>query len=385
MCNFHESVAILAATDPSTGKIHAGHKAVIRVALSRYWASRYVEGAENVDGYNYYPLATTEQQSAFERSGLKRSAADIAVEEAQGIAFLRGRVAELSKSQDLSAKGLGLPVSTAREPFMDLAIEHIYEGNPRGQFNVIERVDRNDLQPLHRAVAALHADSKTSAVLERLVQGKICTLYSEAPGRVNKSLVEAYERLPERVKAVSSRLAQYGGNIVLGGFSGIIGHGLHYASVLGVGVAAGTASSLNMTLSGVFLLASYGGWHQAFGGQYKATKEKLSAFVVQAALTAAVAVGGQHFLSHDHMSSEKAQWYQSLPPEMQESLLDSANLTYAALPTDLRQRLEEMADKEGIPPSIYLLTCSGDDPVSRDIAAFMAIAQPSAAPLPAGP
>ena len=383
MCNFHESVAVLAATDPTTGKVHAGHKAVIRVALSRYWASSYVEGAENVDGYNFYPLATSDQQSAFERSGLKRPISEVQAEEKGAISFLRSRISELAKHLDLSPKALSLPIATAREPFIDLAIDHIYAGDPKAGLEIVSNVKRDDLKPLHAAVSALHADPQTSHVLERLVQGKICTLYSEAPQKVNKSLVEAYEKLPERVKAVSASLAKYGGSVVLGGFSGIVGHSIHYASVLGAGLAAGTASSANLALSGAFLLASYGGWHQAFGGQYLAAKEKIGAFAVQAALTFAVAVGVQQFLPHDHMSSERAEWYQSLPPEMKESILEGANRTYNDLPPDLRRRLDEVAKKEGIPASVFLLTCGGNDPVSQDITAYIASKQAQTNPAPA--
>jgi hypothetical protein len=371
MCNFHESVAVSAATDPLTGKVHAGHRAVIRVALSRYWASNYVDGAENVDGYNFYPLATRDQQLAFERSGLKRPLAEVQQEEIGALDYLRTRISELEKHQDLSPKALALPLPTAREAFMDMAIDHIYEGDPKIGLQIVSRVDRNDLKPLHAAVSDMHSDPKTSHILERLVQGKICTLYSEAPQRVNKSLMSAYEGLPERVKDVSGSVAKYGGNVVLGGFSGMIGHGIHYASVLGAGVAAGTASSVNLALSGVFLLASYGGWHQAFGGQYKSAKDKAGAFAVQAALAFVVATGAQQFISHDHMSSEKAEWYQSLPPKMKESLLSDSNQTYKLLPTDLRQRLDDAAEKEGIPPGIFLIICGGNDPITRDINAYM--------------
>jgi|GEM_PF-2071240 len=371
MCNFHESVAVQAATDPITGRMHAGHKAVIRVALSRYWASRYVEGAENVDGYNFYPLATRVQQEAFAASGLNRPLSEISAMEQEHLSFLRERILELSRRMDLSENALRLPLKPAREAFMDLAIDQIYEGDPKGDFRVVRTVSRDDLVPLHHAVSALHADAKTSSVLEKLVQGRICTLYTEAPQKVYKPLVDAYEGLPESVKTASSNMAKYGGNILLGGFSGIVGHGVHYGSVLGAGVAAGSASSLNMALSGVFLLASYGGWRELFGGKYRAVKENVSAFAIQGALTLAVAVGAQQFLEHDHMKSEKARWYESLTPEMREAFLSDANRTYASLPSNLRERLDDAAQDEGLPPAVFLLICSGGDPVSRDINTYL--------------
>ncbi len=371
MCNFHESVAVSAATDPSTGKVHAGHRAVIRVALSRYWASSYVEGAENVDGYNFYPLATADQQAAFERSGLKRPLDEVQTEEEGAIEFLRARISKIAEYLDLSPKALALPVATAREPFMDYAIDRIYEGDPKAGLAIVQTV-AGDLRPLHAAVSALHADPQTSQMLERLVQGKICTLYTQAPEKVNRALVETYESLPERVKAASASLAKYGGNILLGGFSGIIGHGIHYASVLGAGMASGIASNANIALSGAFLLASYGGWHRIFGGQYQGARQQLNAFAVQAGLTMAIAFGAQSFLEHDHMNSEKAQWYASLDPETREMMLSGPTQTYNALPTDLRTKLEEAAREEGIPPSVYILICSGDDPLATEINAFMA-------------
>ncbi len=370
MCNFHESVAVKAATDDN-GKIHAGYRTVIRVALSRFWAERYVEGGESVNGYNPYPLATQEQQAAFERSGLKKPLAEIEKKQSDGITFLLEKLAIIEQTQDLTAKALKLPVATAREAFIDMAIAAFYEGDPKGDFYLVPTLQRDDLKPLHRAVYALHNDPQTRYVLENLVKGQICTLYTEAPSKVNQTLIDTYESLPERVKAVSARLAKYGGNIVLGGFSGIIGHGLHYGSVLGAGVAAGTASSLNLALSGVFLIASYGGWNKLFGGQYRGAKEQVSAFAVQAGLTVAIAFGSQSLIQHDHMSSERAIWYASLPPELRDDFTRTSRATYDRLPEDLRVRLDEKARQEGIPPEVFLLTCSGDDPVSQDINVFL--------------
>lgn len=385
MCNFHESVAVRTATD-NAGKIHAGHRTVIRVALSRFWAERYVEGGENVNGYNPYPLATKEQQAAFERSGLKRPLAEIEHEEIDAISFLRRKIAELEQEQDLSPKALRLPVATARESFIDMAISHFYKGDPKGEFSLVDTVDRADLKPLHRAVSRLHDDPQTRNVLERLVQGKICTLYSEAPHKVNQTLVDAYESLPERVKAVSARLSKYGGNIILGGFSGLIGHGVHYGSVLGAGIAVGAASSANLTLSGVFLLASYGGWNKFFGGQYQDLKQQASAFAVQAGLTVAIAFGAQSLLDHDHMSSERAIWYASLPPELRDVFRQDSLQTYNNLPEELRSRLDEEARQEGIPPEIYLLVCDGSDPISQEVNAYLQarVANPPEKSLQAG-
>lgn len=370
MCNFHESVAVRAATD-ETGNIHAGHRVVIRVALSRFWAERYVEGGENVNGYNPYPLATKEQQAAFERSGLKRPLSEVEREETEAIAFLRGKMAALEAQQDLSAKALKLPIATARESFIDMAISHFYKGDPKGEFSLVDTVERDDLKPLHQAVSRLHADPQTRNVLERLVQGKICTLYSQAPEQVNQTLVDAYENLPERVRRVSAGLSQYGGNIILGGFSGLIGHGVHYGSVLGAGIAAGTASSANLALSGVFLLASYGGWNKFFGGQYQGMKQQVSAFAVQAGLTVAIALGAQSLLEHDHMSSERAVWYASLSPELRDSFRQESLQTYNSLPEDLRLQLDEKARSEGVPPEVYLLVCDGSDPLGQEINAYL--------------
>ncbi len=373
MCNFHEAVARKAAADPITGRIHPGHKAVIRVALSRFWAERYVAGGESVNGYNPYPLATREQQAAFRASGLQQPPETVRAREAAGIAYLRLTLAALEKTQDLSAAALRLPVPTAREAFMDMAIATIYEGEPKGVFNVAPRVERQDLQPLHRAVSALHGNPQTRQVLEMLVQGQICTLYSAAPSQVNRALLERFESLPERVRTVSARLTRYAGNIVLGGFSGLIGHGLHYGSILGAGMAAGTASSLNMALSGAFLMASYSGWHKFFGGQYRAGREQAGAFAVQAALTVAIAAGVPYLLPHDHMHGERAVWFASLPAEMRDEMLRTSQITYSRLPDDLRARLDEKAQEEGLTPAVYLLTCSGEEPVSRDITRFLTL------------
>lgn len=371
MCNFHQAVAVKAATDES-GSIDAGYKTIIRVALSRYWAERYVDGAEDVNGYNPYPLATQRQQEAFARSGLKRPLDGVEREELDAISFLRGKMAELALEQDISAKALKLPPVTAREPFIDMAIAHFYKGDPRGEFNLVDDVEREDLKPLHRAVSKLHADPKTREVLESLVKGKICTLYSEAPSQVNLALVEAYQNLPQKVKDVSARISKYSGNILLGGFSGLVGHSLHYGSVIGAGFAAGTASSANLALSGVFLAASFGGWNAFFGGKYQSVKDRVSAFAMQAGLTAVIAFGAQNILEHDHMSSEKAQWYAALPHELRENFRQGSLQNYERLSDELQDKVFEKAQAEGIPPEIYLLTCSGEDPVSNEVNLYLA-------------
>ncbi len=381
MCNFHESVAIAAATDPVTGKVHAGHKAVLRVALSRYWASSYIQGAENVDGYNFYPLATQEQQSAFALSGLKRPMAEVQRNEEEGIAFLRRRISELEQAMDLSPKTLKLPVPTARSSFIDLAIDKIYEGDPKGDFNVAESVDRADLEPLRRAISVLHSDKETSEVLERLVKGKICALYTDAPERVNATLINAYERLPEQAKETTRSLAQYGGNFLLGGFSGLVGHSVHYASVLGAGVAAGAASNLNMGLSAVFLAASFGAWHQAFGGQYRAAKEQVGAFVVQAALTFAVAVSAQELMPHNHINHERMEMYDALSPDDRSIFANAYRGQYESLPEELQERLEVRARESGVPPEILLAICSSDDPLSQEVTAYLASQSETTSPI----
>lgn len=367
MCNFHESVAARVATDPVTGKIDAGHKAIIRVALSRYWASAYVDGADQVDGYNFYPLATKRQQAAFERSGLRQPLTEIEAAEEEGVNYLRERLCALSAKYDLSPAALKLPAAFAREAFIDLAIDCFYEGVPRDGLSLVDSVTLPQLRPLHKIVKAIHADPECSQTLEKLVQGKIATLYIQAPEKTQPQVMHLYESLPAPVKSAASAISKFGGNILLGGFGGLVGHGMHYAAVLGAGIAAGTASTMNFAMSGMFLLASYAGWHEIFGGKYRGPREKTSALAVQAAMTFAIAVGVQQAMPENHSHGNRAAFYESMPPKLKQAFDERANATYAALPNDLRTRLDQAARKEGVPASVYLLICDGADPLAQEI------------------
>ncbi len=319
MCKFHKEVSRAVATNPATGTLNPAYEAVIRVALSRYWLERYIEGGEIIDGYSPYPMATRAQQQAFAASGLKKPAGDIRQETANGIAFLRARLAQLEEEQGpLTAQGLGLPVKTARDAFLDKAILDFYRGDPKGDFRFATAPGEPLLAPLYRAVAYFQNDEQTRNVLERMVTGRICALYSAAPLQVRQAVMRAYERLPERAKAFLQKAGQYGGNILMGGFSGIAGHGVHYGAVLGAGAASGMAASANFALSGVFLAASYGIWDRVFGGRYRTTPEKRNAFIVQAILTATVAFTGQTLMSHHHDGTANHQNHHGKTDELQQ-------------------------------------------------------------------
>jgi len=371
MCKFHKDVAQKVAMDPATGQSHIGYETVIRIALSRYWVERYISGADSVTGYSVYPMAMAKQQEAFEQSGLKKPLEQVQREEEEEIALLRDRLAALEAQHDLSPKALRLPIPTSREAFTEMTIDKFYKGDPRGDFRLIDHVDDENLQPLHRAVSFFQNDPEIEPVLERLIKGKICALYTEAPQKVNRDLVAAYERLPERVRDVGASLSRYGGAIALGGFSGLIGHSVHYASVLGAGLVAGTASSFSLALSGVFLLASYGGWNFAFGGRFMNLKQQASALAVQAGLTVAVMAGAQIILPHNHMNMEKMRLYTLMTEKQQQDYLQTAQTIYDQLPAELQKKVESEAEREGILPALYIQTCDGSSEVSGEVTAFL--------------
>lgn len=295
----------MVATDPVSGTVNQAHEAIVRVALSRYWLERYVAGGEVVDGYSAYPMATLAQQAAFAASGLARPAEVVAREAREGKAFLRARLAAWERAEGpLSVAGLGLPMATARDAFIDKAILAFYQGDPKGDFRFAGQVQEQALQPLHRAVAFLQDDASSRAVLERLVTGHISALYTAAPAQVNKSVMRAYERLPERAKNFLHQAGAAGGNILMGGFSGLAGHGVHYGAIMGTGAMSGAMSGMasyaNFALSGAFLAASYGVWDRVFGGRYRTFPEKRNALLVQTALTVSMAFGGFALMGHDH-------------------------------------------------------------------------------------
>lgn len=308
MCKFHKDMSRAVATDSATGTFNPAHEAVIRVALSRYWLERYVAGGEVIDGYSPYPMATLSQQAAFAASGLKKSLQEVERETAEGIAFLKSCLTQLEQDHDPLTEGkLGLPFRTARDAFLDKAILDFYHGDPKSDFQFATAPGEEMLAPLYQAVAFFQNDEQTRNVLERMVTGRICTLYSAAPHQVNQAVMRTYERLPERIRAFLQKTGEYGGNILMGGFSGIAGHGVHYGAVLGAGAASGMASSANFALSGVFLAASYGIWDRVFGGRYRSRPEKRNAFIVQAFLTAAVALTGQALMEHHHSGTANHQ------------------------------------------------------------------------------
>lgn len=348
MCKFHKEVSRIVATDPISGVLNPAHEAVIRVALSRYWLERYVEGGEIIDGYSPYPMATLSQQTAFAASGLQKPIKQIDQEMQEGIAFLRHRLSVLEEEQGVfTVQSLGLPMATARDAFIDKAIMAFYHGDPKGDFRFSDAVAEPMLAPLHKAVAFFQQDDASRAVLERLVTGRICALYSAAPRQVNQAVMGAYEKLPARAKAFLYQVGNYGGNIAMGGFSGIAGHSVHYGAVLGAGMASGMAASTNFALSGVFLAASYGIWDRVFGGRYRSASEKLNAFVVQAALTVSVAVGGQMLMSHDHGDHQQpdlGHHHHTMAPGMKERISD---LKLKAQPHELA-RWKSAAQSQGI-------------------------------------
>lgn len=301
MCKFHKDVSRMVATDPLSGTVNQAHEAVIRVALSRYWVERYVAGGEVIDGYSAYPMATVAQQEAFAVSGLAKPLDVVVQETREGADFLRARLAAWEQAEGpLSVQGLGLPMATARDAFIDKAILSFYQGDPKGDFRFVAQADEHALQPLHRAVAFLQEDLASLAMLERMVTGRIATLYTQAPGQVKQSVMRAYERLPERAKNFLHQLGAAGGNIMMGGFSGLAGHGVHYGAIMGTSAMSGMASYANFALSGVFLAASYGVWDRVFGGRYRTFPEKRNALLVQTALTVSMAFGGYALMGHDH-------------------------------------------------------------------------------------
>ncbi len=158
----------------------------------------------------------------------------------------------------------------------------------------------------------------------------------------------------------------------MGSCSSVACHAAHYGLAAGTGLLGGMTQGGMAGLSIVFLGASYGVWYRFLGGHCRPVREQIGAFIVQAGISLAIFSGTQAMALHDHMSSEKAQWYESLTPEMKESLLSGSDQTYRSLPADLRNRLEEAAEAEGIPPSVYILICSGDDPLTTEINAYIA-------------
>ncbi|MFN3828395.1 MAG: hypothetical protein ACK4NR_12320 [Micavibrio sp.] len=354
MCKFHKEVSRMVATDPASGTLNPAHEAVIRVALSRYWLERYVVGGEIIEGYSPYPMATLSQQAAFAASGLQKPALQVEQETREGISYLRHRLTLLEAEQGpLTVQSLGLPIKTARDAFLDKAILAFYQGDPKGDFHFADKAEEPILAPLHRAVAFFQQEDTSRGVLERLVTGRICALYSAAPHQVNQAVMGAYEKLPERAKAFLYQVGQYGGNIAMGGFSGIAGHGVHYGAVLGAGMASGIAASTNFALSGVFLAASYGIWDRVFGGRYRSSPEKLNAFAVQAALTVAVALGGQMLMSHDHgyhHQPDSGHQHHTMAPGIKERVND---LKLKAQPHEM-ERWKSTAQSMGIGLEQYL-------------------------------
>lgn len=185
----------------------------------------------------------------------------------------------------------------------------------------------------------------------------------------------------QTIAATPARLlSRHWNSLLMGSCSSVACHAVHYGLAAGTGLLGGMSQGSMIGLSAIFFGASYGVWHRFLGGHLKTGREQAGAFVVQAGISLAVFAGVQNIASHDHMHSPQAEWYQSLPPQMRESLLSRSRQSYEVLPADLKTRLDREAAKEGIPPELFMMTCSGDNPVSRDIAAYAASRKTSSAP-----
>lgn len=368
MCRFHKDIGIAIANDPTTQTRDPGPEMVIRIALSRYWLEDYVRGGEDINGFNPYPMATSEQQRIFAATPLEKDLAKIAADQEAGIALLRHHLLKLGQEQDLSPAALNLPIATAREAYLDMAIDKFYVPSPQGGREFIRSMDDPQLAPLHRAVGYFQNNQDLQPLIENLVKGRISQLYIEAPTIVNQKLIRLYDSLPQRAKDMLTTLGKYGGNLVMGGFSGLVGHGVHYGSVLGAGLASGMASSTNYGLSGLFLVASYGGWDRLFGGRYRSTAERGTAFALQAALTATVALSTNFYMAHNHLGDAAA--IANMSAAERDPLLQEALRRYNNLPEALRVRLDKQAAEAGLAPELYLGVCSGRDTLGKEIMEF---------------
>lgn len=171
----------------------------------------------------------------------------------------------------------------------------------------------------------------------------------------------------------------------MGGCSSVAGHTVHYGLAAGTSLLGGLSAGSMVGLSAVFLGASYGVWHRFLGGRHQSKREQAAAFIVQAGISVGVLAGLQMIAPHDHGQGKQVEWYQSLPLELRESMLARSRESYENLPANLRHRLDLEAKKEGIPPQLFMLTCSKDNEVSRDIAAYQAFRQTGANPAPGRP
>ncbi|PZQ48227.1 MAG: hypothetical protein DI551_01695 [Micavibrio aeruginosavorus] len=180
-------------------------------------------------------------------------------------------------------------------------------------------------------------------------------------------------------------LSRHWNSLLLGSCSSAACHVAHYGLAAGTGLLGGLSQGNMAGLSAVFFVASYAVWHRFLGGHLRSARSQAGAFVMQAGISAAVFAGVQMMAPHDHMKGAQAEWYQSLPPEMKRSLLAGSRKSYENLPADLRERLDIEAEKAGIPPELFMVTCGGDNQVSRDIAAYAASRRTSVAPKPGGP
>ncbi len=116
-----------------------------------------------------------------------------------------------------------------------------------------------------------------------------------------------------------SRAVATGGHIMMGTVSGLAGHGVHYAAILGGGAASWVPAYTNFALSGVFLAASYGVWDRVLGGRYKTFPERRNALLIQTALTVTMAFGGFALMGHDHDHHQGHMNYKSGPSPREDS------------------------------------------------------------------
>jgi hypothetical protein len=207
-----------------------------------------------------------------------------------------------------------------RQKFLDDAYLHVYEGDPKGDWRVTDKVavDKR-YEPLRRAAKALFAIPGIDRHLETIITGKIAEVFIEARKTANPTLLKIYEGLPPKIQDQFRQCAACAGGTAGGAALGhagcVVAMGSGFLPVAG---AAGSVATIG--LGAAFTAAVVGTWYYLRGRFADPLQQKI---VIGGAIAGTVLAGAWHLTgSQDHGHGPTPHEHHTLTPQRQAQVAD---------------------------------------------------------------
>jgi hypothetical protein len=369
MCEFHNQISRAIAADPASGKLDLTRYCLSTIALGGYWVDRRLPETPYLSGASNYDMATPQAQAALKKSGLDTNLDRIQSDRAYLVPGLRDAIDEVIREQNLSLQSLNLPAKPLGFPrTMILMNEALHEGPETKVRPVVKTVADPAHEPMRKAVTALLSRPGVPESFEHLIDDSIAELMARAPSATNRTLQSVYNALPQPMRSAITSCAVHGGGgaaathlLCLGGMAASGGAG---AAVMGPAMYIGSPA-LAMGLEAYF------NWRSA-------AKTSLTRMAAVGGISLGIAAGINQLLPHDHGASHAEPghmsgraWFESLPAEMREFYMESQRERLRILPATLRSSVAEEARKENVSSEMFLMICSGNNPVSAEVTRFL--------------